>query len=101
MNHQLDYGLCPRSRIRDLRVSQRTVGSSDLQEAKQRFDTPIFKGRGDLVLGCYSVRIHPRHVGCRVRKARIESDREVLGPLGQLFIKVFGYRTMEIGKQVA
>lgn len=97
MNHQLDYDLCPRPRICDLGVSQRTIGSSDLQEAEQRFDTPIFEGRGDLMLSCYSVRVHPGYVSCRVCEARIKSGREVWGPLRQLFIKVLSCRANKIG----
>jgi len=81
VNHQLDYDLSPRSRVRDFWVPQRAVGSSDLQEAEQRLDAPIFERRGDLMLSRYSVRVHPGYVGCRICQAGIKGDREVWGPL--------------------
>ena len=90
VNHHLDHYLCPRSRIRNLRVSKRTVGSSYLQEAEQRFNTPVFEGRRNLMLSRYSVCIRPGYVGCRIRQAGIESYREVWGPLRQLLVKVLG-----------
>src|SRR5579872_1704494 len=90
-NHQLDYDLGPCSRVRNLWVSQRTVGLSGLQEAEQWLDTPILEGWRNLMLSRYSVGIHPRYVCCGIRESRVEGDREIWGPLRQLLIKVFGY----------
>ena len=74
MNHRLDHDLRPSSGVRDLGVSKRSEGSSDLQEAGQWLNATIFEGGRDLVMGRYSVRVHPGYVGCGVCEARVEGD---------------------------